>query len=80
MINILYFLVVWLRAIFSSTQTAAVFGDQDISKCLTNLFLVVEELMGLVWLVLAIYNVTHVINRAVLVESCQKLCDQTISQ
>ena len=39
---ILYFLVVWLGAIFSSTQTAAIFGDQDISKCLYNLFLVVE--------------------------------------
>ena len=37
---ILYFLVVWLGAIFSSTQTA---GDQDISKCLNNLFLVVEQ-------------------------------------
>ena len=33
---------VWLGAIFSSTQTAAIFGDKDISKCLTNLFLVVE--------------------------------------
>ena len=40
---ILYFLVVWLGAIFSSTQTAAIFGDQDISKCLTNLFLVIER-------------------------------------
>ena len=40
---ILYFLVVWLRAIFSSTQTAVIFGDQDISKCLTNLFIVVEQ-------------------------------------
>ena len=39
---ILYFLVVWLGAIFSSIQTAAIFGDQDISKCLTNLFLVLE--------------------------------------
>ena len=39
---ILDFLVVWLRAIFSSTQTAAIFGDQDISKYLTNLFLVIE--------------------------------------
>ena len=38
----LYFLVVWLGVIFSSTQTAAIFGDQDISKCLTDLFLVVE--------------------------------------
>ena len=36
---LLYFLVVWLGAIFSSTQT----GDQDISKYLTNLFLVVER-------------------------------------
>ena len=33
---------IWLGAIFSSTQTAAIFGDKDISKCLTNLFLVVE--------------------------------------
>ena len=24
---------VWLGAIFSSTQTAAIFGDKDISKC-----------------------------------------------
>ena len=39
---ILYFLVVWLGAIFCSTQTAAIFSDQDISKCLYNLFLVVE--------------------------------------
>ena len=39
---ILYFLVVWLRTIFSSTQTAAIFGDKDISKCLYNLFLAVE--------------------------------------
>ena len=31
---------VWLGAIFSSTQTA---GHKDISKCLTNLFLVVEQ-------------------------------------
>ena len=34
---------VWLGVIFSSTQTAAIFGDNDISKCLTNLFLVVER-------------------------------------
>ena len=40
---ILYFLVVWLGVIFSSTQTAAIFGDQDISKCSYNLFLVVER-------------------------------------
>ena len=40
---ILCFLVVWLGAIFSSTQTAAIFSDQDISKCSYNLFLVVER-------------------------------------
>ena len=28
---ILYFLVVWLGVIFSSTQTAAIFDDQDIT-------------------------------------------------
>ena len=39
---IFYLLVVWLGAISSSTQTAEIFGDQDISKCLYNLFLVVE--------------------------------------
>ena len=33
---------VWLGVIFSSTQTAAIFGDKNINKCLTNLFLVVE--------------------------------------
>ena len=36
---ILYFLVVWLGAISSSAQTAVIFGDQDISKCL---FLIIE--------------------------------------
>ena len=40
--DLLEFLVVWLGSIFSSTQTAAIFGDQDISKYLTNLFLVIE--------------------------------------
>ena len=34
---------VWLGAILSSTQTAAIFGVKDISKCLINLFLVVER-------------------------------------
>ena len=29
--------------IFSSSQTAAIFGDKDVSKCLTILFLVVER-------------------------------------
>ena len=28
---------------FSSTQTAAIFGDQDISKCLIDLFLAIER-------------------------------------
>ena len=63
---------VWLGAIFSSTQTAAIFGDKDISKCSYNLFLVVEQTNRISWLVLAIYNVTHMINRAVLMESCLK--------
>ena len=40
---ILYFLVIWLGAIFSSTQTTAMFGDQDISKSLYNLFLLMEQ-------------------------------------
>ena len=40
---ILYFLVVWLRVIISSTLTAAIFSDKDISKCLTNLFLAIER-------------------------------------
>ena len=44
---ILYFLVIWLRAIFSSTQTAVIFGDQDISKYSYNLFLVVEQTIGI---------------------------------
>ena len=60
--------------ISSSTQTAAIFGDQGISKCLYNLFLAVERTVSLV---LAIYNVMHVINHAVLVES---LHDQMISK
>ena len=34
---------VWLGAIFSSTQTAVIFGDKDIRKCSYNLFLVVER-------------------------------------
>ena len=44
-----------------------------------NLFLVVERttVIGLVWIVLAIYNVMHVINRGVLVAV---LRDQTISK
>ena len=40
---ILYFLIIWIGAIFSSTQTAVIFSDKDICKCLTNLFLFVEQ-------------------------------------
>jgi len=40
--TILYDIVVWLREIFCSTQTIVNFGDQYISKCLNNLFLVTE--------------------------------------
>ena len=40
---ILYFPVIWLGVIFSSTQTAAIFSDQLISKCLYNLFLTVKQ-------------------------------------
>ena len=41
--DILYFLVVCLEEIFCRTQTAANFGNQDISKCLNNLLLAVEQ-------------------------------------
>ena len=63
---------IWLGAIFSSIQTAAIFGDKDISKCSHNLFLVVERTNRISLAVLAIYNVPHMINRTVLVESCLK--------
>jgi len=58
MIIILYFLVVRLGRDFYSThdQITVKFGDQDISKCLNNLFLVVVRL------ILAIYIVVHMIN------------------
>ena len=59
-----YFLVIWLGAIFSSTQITAIFSDQDISKCLYNLVLVIERTNRII---LVVYNVTHVINHAVLV-------------
>ena len=61
---ILYFLVILLGVIFSSAQTAAIFSYQDYSECLDSIFLVVEQTDRLVWLVLVIYSVTHVINRA----------------
>ena len=41
--GILYFLVVWLGEIFSSTQITVIFGDPDINKCLYNIFLVIEQ-------------------------------------
>jgi len=63
-------------AIFPSTQTAVIFGNQAISKCSYIQFLVVNRICKITWaIVLAIYNVTHMINCAVLVEM---LCDQTI--
>jgi len=62
--DILYFLVVWLGEIFCSSRAAANFSDQDISKCLNNLFLVVERTDRISLAVLVNYNVAHVINRA----------------
>ena len=69
---ILYFLVIWLGAIYFSTQTAAIFGDQDISKCLYNLFLVIERTNRNNLASFSDLQFTHVINCAVLVESCLK--------
>jgi len=37
--GILFFQVVWPRETFCSAQTAANFGEHDISKCLNYLFL-----------------------------------------
>jgi len=65
--DILNFLVIWLGEIFCSSRATANFGDQDISKCLNNLFLVVE------W--------TDRINLAVLVTYVQCCaCDQSCWQ
>ena len=47
----------------SSSQAAANFGDQDIIKCLNNLFLVVERADWISLAVLVTYNVAYVINR-----------------
>ena len=71
---ILYILhgCIWLGAIFSSTQTTAIFGDKNISKCSYNLFLVIEQVNRFSLAILVIYSVMHVINHAVLVESCLK--------
>ena len=46
------------------TCTQVNFGDQDISKCVNNLFLVVEQTDKISLAVLVNYNVAHVINRA----------------
>jgi len=63
-----------LRATFSrvtgSFSSMAIFGDQDISKCLDNLFLIVELTNGF-GLGLAIYHGAHIINFDA-VESCLK--------
>ena len=78
---ILYFLVVWLGAIFSSTQTAVIFGDQDISKCLTNLFLAVEQTNRI-----SLANFSdlqyHARDQSCCLSGvvCKKLCDQTIGK
>ena len=40
------------------------FSDQDISKCLNNLFLVVERTDKISLAVLVNYNIVHVINCA----------------
>jgi len=59
--DILYFLVVWLGEIFCCSQATVNFGDQDISRCLNNLFLQTDRIS---LAVLVNYNVIHVINRA----------------
>ena len=63
--DILYFLVVWLREIFYSAQTAASFVEHDISKCLNNLFLVLEQTNRVSFASFIDYIVTHMINHAV---------------
>jgi len=56
--------MVWLGEIFCSSRVTANFGDRDISKCLNNLFLVVERTDRISLAVLVNYNVARVINRA----------------
>ena len=57
---ILYFPVVLLEVIISSTQIAMIFSNQPISEWLYNLFLVVKQTgrISLTSLKLVIYNVT----------------------
>jgi len=65
---ILYFLVVFSRSDFLSTQTFTIFSDQAISKYSYIRFLVVETIFRISFaIVLAVYDVMHVINRAILV-------------
>jgi len=65
-----------------SAQTAANFGEHDISKCLNNLFLALEQTNRntVVLQVLAIYNVTHMINRVVGGIVFKRHRDQTITK
>ena len=70
---ILYFLVVWLGAIFSSHQIAVIFGDENISKCSYNLFLVVERTN---WTSLNSFTDLQCLSGVVFKE----LCDHTIGK
>jgi len=54
-----------LREIFCSARTTVNFGEQDISKCLNNLFLVLEQTNRVSFASFSNYNVTHMINCAV---------------
>ena len=76
-----YFLVIWLGVIFSSTQTVAIFGHQDISKCSYNLFLVVERTNRIS---LASFRdiQCHACDQSCCLGGVvfKKLCDQTISK
>ena len=49
---------------FCSIQTTVIFGDQDISN---NVILAIEQTNKIIFNILAIYNVKHVVNHAVLV-------------
>jgi len=61
--DILYSLVIFHGVIFSSTQTAVIYSDQAVSTGCKSWFLVIETIFRIsLAIVLAIYNVTHVIN------------------
>ena len=72
---------VWLRAIFSSTQTTAIFGDKDNSKCLTNLFIVVER-TNRICLASSSDLQCHTRDQSCCLGGAvfKKLCDQTIGK